>query len=1114
MERMLLLLSTLLALSVSAGVPQEALALHLRADRGVRVEAGRVAAWADEARGVMARQADKGARPALVEKGLSGKPAIRFAGKQALSLGQPESLRFEQLDTYTIAVVFQAKGNDYGTLLCQGGGPTTARPAQLYVTAKNVGVVVGGPMHETARDAESGVAVLLRRGGRCEVWLNGQRIDAFAAAKPPRSSCDVLIGARRAEVQNTGLAYALRGDIAEVLVYGRALSDRELGELSRELGGRYGFRPPRSLVDEIVEAERAGADLFPLAEKARRLAEANRLDDAAAEAAARLLHSQDPFVRGITEWALAMKVGGENNKQDIVWPRKAAPEWFAAWQAVATQHAVVNDWVRQAVSRGLHVNPKALQGDLADIVARLAHMRRDWLRHGAELARLAQAETALLALAQRMGNAPRASRQLWLEARMILRPLVLAHPLVDFEQLVCVERSTSHTTRNITRSYPWKHKPGGDICRVSWKKGEADRLLAGRLGPGFVWGMDLWWDGDRVVFGYSRLPKWPPPFNTATANGEGQNVFRLRELYEPLHIFELNLATKQVEQLTDDPVWNDFEPTYLANGDVVFSSDRCARAAECGNVTYDHLNPNLYLREAATGRVRHFTDNKDIDRYPHSLDDGRVGYTHWEYQERHFMEVHALWSARPDGTQSDALFKHHMRAPLAMRDVRSIPGVADLVATATGHHTFAFGPIVRLRPAVGLNSIAGLEVVTPGVRPQEGAMAGKPVPGGGVRDGGGLYQTPWALSPNLFLAAYAYRRPKCTGTSGADANGFGIYVIDSFGNRELLHRNPLLSACFPIPLRPRKRPPIIPSVVEQRRDAVCLVSDVYDGLRGVKRGTVRYLRISQHVGWPFDNERGQMDYIPGTAGARHTAFASWSPVRVLGTVPVEKDGSAQFTIPADTAVYFHALDEKRMEIRRMRSVVSLKAGETRGCRGCHESQAAAPTMRVPLPLAAIAPPESPEPPAWGSDRLLGYEWLVQPILGRNCIRCHGAQKPAGGIDFSATRAKDGLLQSFRTMVGLRADGSKGKRLVSVSNRFGNAAVSGVKAFGSHRSPLATTLLQPPHRKRVQLPPTDWEALVTWIDANAPYYDTFLNKRPKDGGASRREVAPKLVKRVE
>jgi hypothetical protein len=136
---------------------------------------------------------------------------------------------------------------------------------------------------------------------------------------------------------------------------------------------------------------------------------------------------------------------------------------------------------------------------------------------------------------------------------------------------------------------------------------------------------------------------------------------------------------------------------------------------------------------------------------------------------------------------------------------------------------------------------------------------------------------------------------------------------------------------------------------------------------------------------------------------------------------------------------------------------------------------------------------------------------VQPILDRNCVRCHGGDSPAGQVDFSPIRAQDGLLQSFRTMVGKRADGSKGKRLVSVSNRFGNAEVSGVKAFGSHRSLLATTLLEPDHRKRVQLSPTDWLALVTWIDANAPYYDTFLNKRPTDGGKPRREPHPALAR---
>jgi hypothetical protein len=285
------------------------------------------------------------------------------------------------------------------------------------------------------------------------------------------------------------------------------------------------------------------------------------------------------------------------------------------------------------------------------------------------------------------------------------------------------------------------------------------------------------------------------------------------------------------------------------------------------------------------------------------------------------------------------------------------------------------------------------------------------------------------------------------------------------------------------------------------------VADVYEGLGDVAQGTIKYLRISQHVGWPFDAEQGQMDYIPGNAGSRRFDFQSWSPVRVLGTVPVESDGSASFRVPADTAVYFQAVDQRQMEIRRMRSVVSLKAGEVRGCTGCHESRAWTSTARMSLPEALHREPSTPAPPAWGPNRLLGYEWLVQPVLDRHCVRCHGREDPEGNIDLTATRADDGLYQSFRTMFGiLPGQETPGRVLVSCSDRFSNSSVTQAKQFGSHRSPLVRVLLDDSlHRSEVRLDPDEWIALVTWVDANAPYHDGFINKRPSDGGPPRREV---------
>ena len=73
---------------------------------------------------------------------------------------------------------------------------------------------------------------------------------------------------------------------------------------------------------------------------------------------------------------------------------------------------------------------------------------------------------------------------------------------------------------------------------------------------------------------------------------------------------------------------------------------------------------------------------------------------------------------------------------------------------------------------------------------------------------------------------------------------------------------------------------------------------------------------------------------------------SWTPVEVLGTVPVEADGSAHFRVPVDTPVYFQLLDENYMELRRMRSFISFQPGEQRGCVGCHESKAVAPHAAV------------------------------------------------------------------------------------------------------------------------------------------------------------------------
>ena len=63
---------------------------------------------------------------------------------------------------------------------------------------------------------------------------------------------------------------------------------------------------------------------------------------------------------------------------------------------------------------------------------------------------------------------------------------------------------------------------------------------------------------------------------------------------------------------------------------------------------------------------------------------------------------------------------------------------------------------------------------------------------------------------------------------------------------------------------------------------------------------------------------------------------------VLGTVPVEADGSAHFTVPARRELFFQALDERGLAVTSMRSATQVQPGEHLTCQGCHEPRHRAP----------------------------------------------------------------------------------------------------------------------------------------------------------------------------
>ena len=321
-----------------------------------------------------------------------------------------------------------------------------------------------------------------------------------------------------------------------------------------------------------------------------------------------------------------------------------------------------------------------------------------------------------------------------------------------------------------------------------------------------------------------------------------------------------------------------------------------------------------------------------------------------------------------------------------------------------------------------------------------------------------------------------------------------------------------------------------------RNYTVACVADVHSGWPDTETARIKYLRISQKVPWPCVKDESKscgfndLHWMPA-AWDPVLGMWDWGTARVIGVVPVEVDGSAYFKVPADQTVYFQALDENYLELRRMRSNVTFRAGESRSCIGCHETRAVTPPPgRTSMPLAMLREPSTPEPPPWGDRVVPDFEQHIQPIFERHCVRCHGEEAPEGGLEFSSRRV-DGYLQSYRTLFGLSAtdatpfaknywsiwypqesplsdeDASAAKtflknvlrdpppsQLMILADYMGGSEVTQPLQFGSARSKLTLTLLNDPeHVKEVRLSRDEWLSLVTWVDLNAQYWGTFVEK---------------------
>ena len=424
------------------------------------------------------------------------------------------------------------------------------------------------------------------------------------------------------------------------------------------------------------------------------------------------------------------------------------------------------------------------------------------------------------------------------------------------------------------------------------------------------------------------------------------------------NLYEINVDGSGLRQITTGE-FDDIEATYLPNGDIMFVSSRAKRWVQCW-VTSVAV---LFRCDANGGNIQEISSNVEHDNTPWVLPNGQVMYTRWEYVDRSQLDFHHLWVTSPDGIRQTVLYGN-MHPGIVMIDAKPIPGSEKIVASFSPGH--------------GRKEHAGaITVVDPRLGPDDKSAAKSISRHTNYRD-------PWAFSETAFLAA----------------NDTKMMLIDGFGDEQTIYELPEelrklgLMLHEPRPIIKRQRERIIPEQVDWTKTTGELtLVNAYDGrnMDGIPPGSIKKLLVLETLAKPI-NFSGGME--PLTYGG------SFTMQRIVGTVPVEEDGSAFMELPALRSFFFVALDENDMSVKRMQSFLSVMPGESTTCIGCHENRTATPK---PTTLLATRRPPSKPTPYEGIPDVIDYPRDVQPVWDRNCVSCHNSQKRDGNVSLVGDR---------------------------------------------------------------------------------------------------------------
>ena len=603
--------------------------------------------------------------------------------------------------------------------------------------------------------------------------------------------------------------------------------------------------------------------------------------------------------------------------------------------------------------------------------------------------------------------------------------------------------------------YKWPPGGGGIYVlenpsqpRAQWHiRPVIDPTTAGTLGVGVYSHPELSWDAQRVLFCFKAEPEGNTSIYEIGINGKN-----LRRVTDP--------GPTCIAYKGSQHGQHDVAPAYLPDGRIIFLSTRLSGLVPCNNTGV----AVMHVMNADGTDLHPISVNYVNEFDPAVMPDGRILYGRWEYVDKNALTIQSLWTINPDGTQEAALYANNMVLPEAILDARPVPGSSLIVGTLAKHNSTPRGSIAFLDPRVGKNDPAALTNLEHADNP--------------TCDLGDSCE-PWPLNQDAVIFS---GRP-----AGAKRNV--LQLLDRAGHRFTLLDDPGICLHSPMLVKPRPVPPVVQDTTDPKATTGhFFVQDIYRGLTGVRRGEVKSLRVIEETSRVSASTMGGSPYNQTFLVSAALAFCTKN---YLGVVPVAEDGSAYFEVPAGRAIYLQALDADGRLVRSMRTFVQATPGTTRSCVGCHEDKFSAPPPSLPIQQALAREPSHLQPESWGSGSM-DFPTMVQPILDRHCVSCHGGERGLeAGLDLTGGWTEHFSI-SYENLVSRRESQLTADLIAGIDcmngTAFWSAQIFPPRAHGSGAAPLAKLLMQ--NHGGVTLARAERDLLMAWIDSNGLYHGTW------------------------